>query len=265
MASSIPRFSASDSLDGVTEALAGAGCAVVTDVTTSEIRSAIRSELAAAMEASGVAEVDDPAAFYPGRTKRVTALVARSATVADELVAHPTSKRVCDEFLLPNSEHGYRLHVTAALEVGPGARTQILHREEDPFEFFALPRPNIIVASMWAISDFRADNGATLLVPGSHTWPAERQARDDEVVSAEMPAGSVLFWLGGTLHGAGANTSDDHRYGVILTYSLGWVRQEENQYLDIPPERVGELTPEVRRLAGFEMYGALGFHDPSVA
>lgn len=170
----------------------------------------------------------------------------------------------CDALLLPNSRDGYHVHVTAGLEVGPGARSQVLHREEDPFTFFPLPRPNLIVATMWAISDFRADNGATLLVPGSHLWDADRTAIDDEIVSAEMPAGSVLFWLGGTLHGAAANTSDDWRYGVILTYSLGWLRQEENQYLDVPPARLVELSPEIRKIAGFDMHGALGFHDPSV-
>ena len=148
--------------------------------------------------------------------------------------------------------------------MAPGARKQVLHREEDPFTFFPLPRPNIIVASMWAVSDFRADNGATLLVPGSHRWPADRKAAPGEVVNAEMPAGAVLFWMGGTLHGAGENTSEDRRYGVILTYSLGWVRQEENQYLNVPPGRVAELSPETRRMVGFDMYAGLGFYDPSV-
>ena len=112
---------------------------------------------------------------------------------------------------------------------------------------------------MWAITDFRADNGATLVVPGSHKWDKGRTATDDEVLSAEMPAGSVLFWLGGTLHGAGANTSEDWRYGVILTYSLGWVRQEENIYLDVPPERAAELSPELRKAIGYTMYRALGY------
>ena len=81
---------------------------------------------------------------------------------------------MCEHFLLPNSEFGYQLHVSAALNIGPGARAQVLHREEDSFTYFAEPRPNIILATMWAISDFRSDNGATLVVPGSHTWPADR-------------------------------------------------------------------------------------------
>ena len=67
------------------------------------------------------------------------------------------------------------------------------------------------------------------------------------------------------MHGAGANTSRDWRYGVILTYSVGWVRQEENQYLDVPQERLAILSREAKKIAGFDMYRGLGFYDPSVS
>ncbi|MEZ5226263.1 MAG: phytanoyl-CoA dioxygenase family protein [Acidimicrobiales bacterium] len=117
---------------------------------------------------------------------------------------------------------------------------------------------------MWAISDFTADNGGTLMVPGSHRWTADRVAQPDEIVAAEMPAGSVLVWLGGTLHGAGANVSDQWRYGVVVTYSVAWLRQEENQYLSIPPDVLATLSPELRALTGHTMHNGLGFHDPSV-
>ena len=86
------------------------------------------------------------------------------------LVAHPLSRGVCDAHPLPSCEFGYQLHVSAALEIGPGAREQVLHREEDSFTFFPLPPPNIISTTMWAIADFRADNGATLLVAALHLW-----------------------------------------------------------------------------------------------
>ena len=261
----IPRFSAEAPVADITEALGEAGCVVVTDLMDPALRQCITSELAPHMAEARIIEADDPKEFYPGHTRRVSALIARSASVTDRLVAHPVSKAVCDTHLLPNSEFGYQLHVSAALEVGPGAREQVLHREEDSFTFFPTPRPNIIVASMWAVSDFRADNGATLIVPGSHRWPEDRKAQPEEILNAEMPAGSVLYWMGGLLHGAGANSSRDWRYGVILTYSLGWVRQEENQYLNVPRERMAELTPELKRLVGFDMYAALGFYDPSVS
>lgn len=260
----IPRFSSGAPVSTIADALGEAGCAVVTDVLHEELRDAIRAELAPHMAKAELAEEDNPEEFYPGHTRRISALVARSELVTDQLVVHPTSQAMCKQHLLPNSEHGWQLHVTAALEVGPGARKQILHREEDPFTFFPVPRPNMIVASMWAISDFRADNGATLIVPGSHKWDANRVPEPDEIVNAEMPAGSVLYWMGGLLHGAGANTAKDWRYGIILTYSLGWLRQEENQYLDLPDTRIAQLSPEVRRTVGIDMYDALGFFDPRV-
>ncbi len=260
----IPQFPADAPMAEIAETLGEVGCVVVTDVMDAPLRDAIRQELAPHMAQARIVEDDDPEEFYPGHTRRISALVARSPSITDNLVAHPLSRHVYDAHLSGNSEHGCQLHVSAALEVGPGAREQVLHREEDPFDIFPLPRPNIIVASMWAVSDFRADNGATLLVPGSHKWPADRKAQPDEIVRGEMPAGSVLFWMGGLLHGAGENSSSDWRYGVILTYSLGWVRQEENQYMDIPRARIAELSPEVRDLVGFKMFGALGFYDPGM-
>ncbi len=260
----IPTFNKNAPLDEISAALATAGCAVVHGLTDAQTRAASTSELAPHMETVRVTKHDDPDEFYPGLTKRVSALVTRSPTTTDELMVHPFTKRMCADHLLPNSKAGYQLHVTAALEIGPGARGQILHREEDSFKYFPLPRPNLIVASMWAMSDFRADNGATYVVPGSHLWPAEREAQDDEILQAEMPAGSVLYWMGGLLHGAGPNTAQDWRYGIILTYSAGWVRQEENQYLDIPATRRAELSPEVAELVGLNMHEALGFYDPKI-
>ncbi len=261
---SIPCLPANASIEEQTRALEQAGCLVLTDVLTDRRRQAVREELSSHMAQAHVLEADkdDPAMFYPGRTRRISGLVA-SSKIAGEMVLDPHSTALCDQFLTPNSEFGYQLHVTAALEVGPGARKQVLHREDDSFTFFPQPRPNLILASMWAISDFTADNGATLLVPGSHLWPEERVAQPEEVVAAEMPAGAVLYWLGSTLHGAGANVSEQWRYGIIFTYSLGWLRQEENQYLDVPPHIAKNLSPQLRDMIGYKMYRALGFSmDP---
>ena len=254
----IPAMSAGTAPELVAEALDEAGCVVVTGLLDETGRNSVTAELGPFMESVRVVEKDDPTQFYPGRTRRTSALVARSAAVG-KLILDGCTLGLCDHFLTPNGEFGYQLHVSAALEVGPGARRQVLHREHDSFTFFPHPRPNMIVASMWAITDFRADNGATLIVPGSHKWSEQREATEDEIVTAEMPAGSVLYWLGGTLHGAGANISSDWRYGVILTYSLGWLRQEENQYLDVPQEVAQNLSPALRDIIGYKMYRALGF------
>lgn len=258
----IPRCTVDDSRETMTEALSEAGCLVVTDVADAATREAVTVELESHMDEAPVNTSDAPEDFYAGNTKRVTALVARSESVG-RMVLDPVVQGLCSASL-GTGPNAYQLHVTAGLMVGPGARAQVLHREEDPFDFFPLPRPNLITATMWALSDFRADNGATLIVPGSHRWESERKAQPDEVVAAEMAAGSILFWSGGTLHGAGENRSSDWRYGVILTYSRAWLRQEENQYLDVPMHIAKELTPELRAMIGYDMHGSLGFFDPRV-
>lgn len=245
-------------------ALADAGCLVVRDMIDSDAIAAVRNELGRHMGAAQPGE-DDPEGFYPGNTRRVIALMYRSPTLR-ELMMHPTVDHLGDRHLLANCTK-WQLNVSAALEVGPGAREQVLHREENLFPYFPLPRPNLILASMLAISDFSADNGGTQLVPGSHRWGPDRVAEPDEVVRAAMRKGSVLFWLGGTLHGAGANvTKDDWRYGVVLTYTLGWLRQEENQHVSIPLADALALPGPMRTRLGFDMDygGGLGFFDPSV-
>jgi len=258
---SIPIRSVEDPPEELYGALEAAGALVVTGALDDSALDRVQSELAPHVDTAPLGE-DDPAAFYPAKTRRVTALVARSEQVG-EIVMHPTSKEICDRHLLPNCER-YHLHVTAVLQVGPGARSQILHREEDPFSFFELPRPNLLFSTMWAITDFTADNGGTLVVPGSHRWEADRKAQPHEIVSAEMPAGSVMYWLGGTLHGAGANVTEEWRYGVILSYALGWLRQEENMYQDVPPHIAKRLSPELLERIGHVMHGGLGLADPRV-
>ena len=258
--SSIPRVRLEDVATAGSGALEEAGCMVIGGVTGVAERERLRADLAPHMARARVWEGDDPKAFYPGYTRRIASMVARSPTARDWIM-HPFARSLCDHFLLPNCDHRYQLHVSAAIEIGPGARKQVLHREEDPFQFFPLPRPNLVLATMWAVTDFTAANGATLLVPGSHRWPKERRAGDDEVVAAEMEAGSVLVWLGGTLHAGGANVSGDWRYGVILTYSVGWVRQEENQSLAVPREIARELPKDLLDMIGHTMNGALGFAE----
>jgi len=264
---SIPTLTANDSPSQVVACLERDGAVVVTGVIDRAAREAIVRELAPHLE------IVDPNAslnkkyaadggtpnFYPGNTKRVTALVARSETFRT-FVTHPLMLSACDAILKPNCVH-YQVHATAALKVGPGATEQVLHREEDPFQFFSVPRPRMILASMWAITDFSEANGGTHIVPGSHLWPKDRTARHDEVVAAAMPAGSVLLWMGGTLHGAGANRTGQWRYGIFLSYSLGWLRQEENQFIDVPHDVARTLDKPLRDLVGYRMHLGLGYAD----
>ena len=100
--------------------------------------------------------------------------------------------------------------------------------------------------------------GATQVAPGSHRWNPRRPARDEEVAYAEMPAGSAVIYLGSTLHGGGANTTTDRwRRAVHLSYTLGWLRTEENNYLGTPPEVARNLPRPAQELVGYAVHDAI--------
>jgi len=257
----IPEFRSTDATTDIAQAFDEAGAVVLHNMQDEDNIARLKEELSAVMAAAPMGE-DDPEAFYPAHTRRATALMARAPST-HPLALNETVNAVVQDHLGKNCER-YHLHVTAALEIGPGAREQILHRESDPYTYFPVPRPNLVMSAMWALTDFHKKNGATLIVPGSHKWEEGREAEPGEVLNAEMSAGSVLLWAGGTLHAAAANVSDEWRFGIILSYGLGWLRQEENQFLDAPPPVSARLPTEIRELMGFKMHGSLGFHDPSL-
>ena len=157
-------------------------------------------------------------------------------------------------------------HFTWAVCIGPGESKQILHRERGIWGGYLPRKVEPLMSTIWAVTDFTRENGATQIVPGSHKWDKDRLPNEDEIAYAEMTAGSVLLYTGTVLHGGGENiTSSEARTGVFLHYALNWLRQEENQYLSCPPEIAKDLSPEIRSLIGYSKGGyVLGFYsDPN--
>ena len=195
--------------------------------------------------------------FLGARTKRLGGILKKS-TAAREMVTHPVVLGLAETVLLDYATN-YQLNFSGIMHLEPGAEAQPLHRDGD---LYPLSHQSIItlMPSMWALSEFDGENGGTQVVPGSHRWPDGRQALPEETVRAEMPQGSVLVYLGGTIHGGGTNRSNRARTGMALQYSLGWLRQEENQYLAHPPEVAQEFSEQLRRLIGYDFGGSyLGF------
>jgi ectoine hydroxylase-related dioxygenase (phytanoyl-CoA dioxygenase family) len=194
--------------------------------------------------------------FLPAKTRRIVGVVAKSRAYRT-LVTHPLVMAVCDAMLLPSCA-SYQLCTSTILVPDPGSKAQALHREDQLWNLPS-PHPVIEIAGMWAISDFTSENGATHLVPGSNRWWDDRTPREDEIIQAEMTRGSLLLFTDHVLHGAGANRSNGPRFGAGVAYNLGWLRQEENQYLAVPPEIARNLPENLQRLVGYQMNGGLGF------
>jgi hypothetical protein len=227
----------------------------------------IVEHMAPDLVADAKAELDDwigASPFGPGNfagefAKNVEGLVGKSDAV-HQLMIHDTVMALCDLILLPNCVR-YQLNYTGIMHLEPGERAQVLHRDASLYPF-QNPAPPTILATMWAVSDFTAENGATCLVPGSHLWDDERQPRAGEIVMAEMPAGSVLMYYGSTIHAGGANRSNGARTGAAIQFSLGWLRQEENQYLAMPMDEARKLPRRLQELMGYDLATVnLGFVD----
>lgn len=199
-------------------------------------------------------------AFSGARTTRTGALVARSP-LTRPLVMDPRIHALCEAVLKPNCLR-YQLHLTQVIRIMPGQDAQPIHRDRWAWGR-GLGHLEPQLNTIWALTDFTAENGATQVVPGSVDWPDDRKAEPEEIARAEMRAGSVVIYTGSVFHGGGANTSTADRWGLNITYALGWLRQEENQYLSCPPEIARTLEPELQALLGYAMGSyALGYFTP---
>ena len=176
------------------------------------------------------------------------------------MVVHPLVLAVADRVLGPYCAR-YQINYTGIMHIEPGESAQTMHRDTGLYPI-QNPAPPLTLATMWAVTDFTAENGATRIVPGSHLWPDARVPDAEEIGAAEMPAGSLMIYVGNTIHGGGANSSNAARCGLALHYSLGWLRQEENQYLAVPMEEARTFTRQLQCLMGYDLGSVnLGFVD----
>lgn len=211
------------------------------------------------------------AAFYGAQTRHMAGLSGKSAVFRGEILCHPLLVAMCERVLRPNCAT-YQLNFADVMDRGPGAEMQILHRDDGIWPY--LPRLGFPLefASMIALGPFTSEMGATRIVPGSHIWPADRQPLAEEIVVAALNPGDAVFYLGSTLHAGGANISNVRRRGMHLSYCLGWLRTEDNNYLTAPVDLVRSLPRDQQAMLGYALHdgiaanggflGAVDWRDP---
>lgn len=270
MSTPITRFTIDADPDVVYAALDRDGVVIIEGLLGRDIVDRVNDEVAAAVE---VASPDDVyfnavmSEFHGPHTKQVTGVPGISRTFAVDVMCHPMLLAICDRVLLPSCAR-YQLNLGHLLQRGPGASEQWLHRDEVVWNDVPKPHPEIQLASVVALVDFTAENGATRVVPGSHRWPdrvlsaAEQMQQPpperDQIAYAEMPAGSAVVYSGGTIHAGGANSTDIPRRGAHLSYCLGWLRTEENNYLSSPPSYAATLPRVAQELLGYAIHDSIG-------
>ncbi|MBN33656.1 MAG: phytanoyl-CoA dioxygenase [Rhodospirillaceae bacterium] len=256
----LAAFAADADADDVAEALRHNGAAVVHNVLDDDTIDRCAAELRPEFDARGELQNND---FNGYTTRRISSVLAYSPASAP-LIAHPLVLGVADAILKPHCL-AYRIGSATGIEIHPGEGNQVLHTDDSIYPL-RVPGLEFQIGVMWALTDFTEENGATRLVLGSHKTDDYFSEHADPV-HAVMPKGSVAFYMGSLWHGGGANRSDSPRMGLINTYALGWLRQEVNQYLAVPPEIAQQYDPVIRRLLGYTKHGdSLGHgHRPGGA
>lgn len=260
--SNIQRLKADSDPKLMIQALEEDGCLIIEGLLNPEEVSGLRGELDPYFNAVPNCNGD----FFGYETKRLSGLVLKSK-VSQKLAIDPTILSLMDEFLLRGCLD-YQLNLTQAIQIGPGEPQQILHRDDAMFPF-EHEGSEAMINCMWAVDDFTIKNGATHAIPGSHKWPKADELPEDAPpsIQAEMKKGSVFIYFGSLVHGGGANRSQLPRTGVVISYSLGWLRQAENHYLSVPLHEVSKFPRRLQTLLGYFVHapnlGCVEGQDPA--
>jgi ectoine hydroxylase-related dioxygenase (phytanoyl-CoA dioxygenase family) len=269
MGATLERFVAGSEPDAIYAAIERDGAAIVEGLLSVDVVARVNAEVEAAVAAADPDEaLFNPImqAFHGPFTKQVAGMPGISRTFAVDVMCHPLLLALCDRILAPSCAR-YQLNLGHLLQRGPGSDEQWLHRDEAVWSDVPKPAPELQLATVIAFVDFTRENGATRIVPGSHRWPdrqlspaeqmQQRAPAPDEIAYAEMPAGSAVVYTGGTIHGGGSNVTDIPRRGAHLSYCLGWLRTEENNYLSTPPAIAATLPRVAQELLGYAVHDSI--------
>ncbi|MFC3443873.1 phytanoyl-CoA dioxygenase family protein [Sphingobium rhizovicinum] len=234
------------------DALKNQGFCLVENIIPAAMVEGLASDLGDSFAATPVS--DGP--FYGADTVRFGGLLNRSPFAA-LFIQHPLILEIVENILGPWCDN-IQLNLTQAIEIRPGAEQQVPHRDQDMWPVSRmLPSDHeaeYLVNVMWPFTPYAPENGSTMLWPGSHRRRAEDLIDPDEAVSLEIDPGSALLFLGSTLHCGGANGTMAARRGMIVSYSLGWLKPYEIQSLVYPPEKARHFSPDLARLVGYQVH-----------
>lgn len=243
----LQTFEIDTSTDRILEAVEKDGAVILSGAMSESQLTQVAAELGPYIDAT---PNGDPS-FTGSLTTRTGALIARSEG-CQQLTSDSRVLSAVETFLAPFCER-IQLHLTQVIRLRPEQGAQPLHRDRQAWGLFLPKEIEPQLNTIWALTDFSIENGATRVVPGSHKWGWDRKAKPEEIAQAVMSKGSVLIYSGSVIHSGGKNNATSDRIGINITYALGWLRQEENQYLSCPPHIAKDLPAALQELLGYTM------------
>jgi ectoine hydroxylase-related dioxygenase (phytanoyl-CoA dioxygenase family) len=237
------------------QAVADQGYTIITDAIEPDLVDALNDELDRLERDLGVVPATNE--FEGSSTVRIYNLLVHGA-VFESVPVHPHVLPIVEGVL----DDGCLVSSLSSISIDPGETAQPIHADD---QLIPIPKPHppTVCNSMWALTDFTDENGATRIMPGTHLLDHSPDLfAEHETIPAEMPKGSVMIWHGSLWHGGGPNRSDGRRVGLAMNYCAGYIRQQENQQLGIPAEIAKGFSPRLRELVGYSVYrGLIGHID----
>ena len=257
----LTRLANTATVDDVVSVVERDGGVIIEDFLAPEVLDEIKSDLMPRLNAKSVGNNE----FTGFQTRRMSALFAytrRMADIATHPLYLPAAERIVNKpvgYWSGEYRHqmspGLRIGATQLIQIGPGQPAQTLHRDDWAF-LWRHPTcgREARLQIMIAMTEFTAENGGTLVIPGSHTWGDERVPDVEEAIATVMKPGSALIFLGSLYHAGGANlTANQYRSGLSMGLDAGNVRQEENMYLALPREVLMTYSEKIQRLLGWSV------------
>ena len=265
MAPQLERIRHSAPIGDIWDVVERDGAVIVERLITADVIDRLNAELDAPLNGITAGARNPKLNFFFGaQTKRFTDLIVASPTFRDVILQHPVIIGLADRVMTQLSD-SYWLNTTQIIEIGPGNARQVLHRDMTNYPVFVPlgpAAPHVMMNFLIALTEFREDNGGTRLIPGSNRWPDYLDLDDERdharTIPVEMPPGDCLLLGGKVIHGGGANTTTDVlRRGMHVSFCLGWLHTEENQYVATPLETVRSLPRASQALLGYAIHDGL--------
>lgn len=184
-----------------------------------------------------------------GKTWRAHNLLAKTRA-ADNIYLDPRLRAIVDGVIGKYNQ----INITTLFNTLPGETRQFLHQDDG---LWPIPRPHppFLCNALIAFDDFKKANGATHLVPYSHTWHDREVDQTVETVQVEMSSGSMVVWEGAMWHAGGANVSNEERMGLFISHQVSYLRPQEIQLLSVPQDVVRQMPRKLKRLLGYHPFG----------
>ncbi|KAK7903803.1 hypothetical protein LTR67_001823 [Exophiala xenobiotica] len=255
--------------DEILDALIEAGGCVIRNVVDPEDLAQIEKDTRPFIDADKPSGGD----FLPPQTRRVTGLASKSKTFMEKIVCYKPYQDICQTMLsstismyvgdnLKASTSKPQLNNTIIFSIGPGASAQDLHRDDIihhnvpqqiKSEDYKIGQDVGIGFFVGGKKTTRA-NGATRFIPGSHLWSNTTPPREDLAFYAELNPGDGFMMLSSCYHGGSANTTtNEERLAYSCFMTKGFLRQEENQYLNNDTDKLKEYDDEMLELIGYNL------------